>query len=548
MNIPRRAAVVVLGAVGLVLYLWPALRAPVVLWSDSAADLGWARSGAGIVTPVVSTHHPPKPAYILFLRTILALGPDNGASAERRIVVVQSILLWLAIAMSSVLVARRFGPRSGVVLYLALILCARLRDASSAVMSEALTAALLLPLAALLLDPPRRIAGATLLGVASAVLFLVRPNAGGASLVLSAVSLCLAGSARRIVPLTLGFAVLWAPIWLATAIPGDPFRGMAPAFITGSVDYGWTPQHMQPPPEPPPFVQVEKAVANWRATFAQDPADRNRQLAWRAFHALLGTEFYDSDWSPAYARASRVSRILTPLVLLACVSALIAAPFSGRTRAAKTLGLILVGIVVVQSLVLGSLPRLATPFLPALLLFGVVASFGLESTARRAVAVAVFVLLVALVAWQPQWLDWEWGQIERSGIRIAQTIPKGRLPESPPATLHVRVAPLLVPTNARLEVRDPAGKILWATPDSGWDEKPFLTVPLTPTLLAANRDGPVELTLVSTGVYGPTHFLLFPLVPPPWRPRARREASAELSPTSGIREESLDWWAHSGTR
>ncbi len=548
MNASRRAALIVLGAAGLGLYLWPALRAPIVLWSDSAVDLGWARSGEGIVTPVVSTHHPPKPGYILFLRTILALGSDDGPSVERRIVVVQSILLWLAIAVSSVLVARRFGARWGVVLYLMLILCARVRDASSAVMSEVLTAALLLPLVALLLDPPERIAGAALLGLACTALFLVRPNAGGAALLLSAVSFLLARKPKRLMPLVLGFAVLWAPVWRATAVPGDPFRGMAPAFITGSVDYGWTPQHTQPAPEPPPLVQIETAVANWRATFAEDPADRNRQVAWRALHGLLGTEFYDAGWSSAYARASEISRILTSLVLLACVGALIAAPLSARARASKTLGLILLGILLAQSLVLGALPRLATPFLPALLLFGVVALAGLESTTRRIVAAVVFVGLVVLVAREAHVLDWEWGRIERSDIRITQTIPKGSLPVSPPATLHLRVAPLLVPTNARLEVRGPGGEILWATPDTGRDEKPFVTIPLPPTLIAANREGPVELTLVSTGVYGPTHFLLFPVVPPPWRSPARREGSPELSPTSGISTGSLDWWSHSGTR
>ena len=46
---------------GLAIYLVPALSAPVVTWSDSTLDLDWARKGEGIVTPVVSPHHPPKP-------------------------------------------------------------------------------------------------------------------------------------------------------------------------------------------------------------------------------------------------------------------------------------------------------------------------------------------------------------------------------------------------------------------------------------------------------------------------------------------------------
>jgi hypothetical protein len=45
---PARRAILcgLLGAAGLAVYLWPALEAPVVLWSDSHIDLAWAREGA----------------------------------------------------------------------------------------------------------------------------------------------------------------------------------------------------------------------------------------------------------------------------------------------------------------------------------------------------------------------------------------------------------------------------------------------------------------------------------------------------------------------
>ena len=72
---------VALSAFGLAVYLVPALAAPVVSWSDSALDLDWARKGEGIVTPVVSPHHPPKPGYILFLRGILEAEPNGKPSA-----------------------------------------------------------------------------------------------------------------------------------------------------------------------------------------------------------------------------------------------------------------------------------------------------------------------------------------------------------------------------------------------------------------------------------------------------------------------------------
>jgi hypothetical protein len=233
---------------------------------------------------------------------------------------------------------------------------------------------------------------------------------------------------------------------------------MAPAFITGSLDYSWTPPH--PPPEPPPFEQVRTALANWQTTLTERSADRGRQLVWRALHGVLGTDYYDARWSEAYRGATTLSRILAPLVTLGAIAALLVVSLRGRARLAKLLGLTLLLVLVAQSLVLGALPRLALPFLPALLLFGVAALPGLHSRRRRVGAAVVFALLVAFVAWQRQVLDWEWGRVEAAGVRLRLVIPRGRLPvplpERGPATLHVRIAPLVLPTGAGLE--DPIGR------------------------------------------------------------------------------------------
>ncbi len=540
----RRVLYGSLAALGLALFLWPALAAPVVRWSDSELDLEWARRGVGIVSPVVSPHHPPKPGYILFLRAAMALGPAQ--SEVRRVVVIQSLLLWLSIAVAALLVGRRVGSRWGVVLYLVLIFFLRLRDSSSAVMSEALTAALLLPIAVVLLDPPKRAVTSVLLGLATAALFLVRPNAGAAAALMAVASLWMSGGRRRIVPLLIGFALLWIPFWAATRVPDDPFRGMAPNFITGSLDYGWAPEREHPAPEPPPFAQVRSALENWKATFAEAGADRGRQLAWRALHGALGTDFYDARWSRWYARATGLSRLITPCLTLACLAVLLAVPFRGKARIAKVLALLLAAALVAQSLVLGALPRLALPFLPALLLYGIAALPGLEGAGRRLAATTLFALLVGFVAWQRQVLDWEWGRVESSGVRIAQTIPRGALPAKAPATLHVRIAPLLMPINAGLEVLGPAGEKLFIGPADASGARSFLTVSLPDSLLAASRQGPVEIWLVSRGDYDAVHFLVFPVIPPPWGPAARREGSDDLSPASGIASGSLDWWAHPG--
>jgi len=65
-------------------------------------------------------------------------------------------------------------------------------------------------------------------------------------------------------------------------------------------------------------------------------------------------------------------------------------------------------------------------------------------------------------------------------------------------------------------------------------------------LIQENRLRPIEISLLSTGSYGDTSYLLFPVIPPPWAARARREGSAMLSPATGIHSGSLDWWAHPG--
>ena len=238
------------------------------------------------------------------------------------------------------------------------------------------------------------------------------------------------------------------------------------------------------------------------------------------------------------------SRVIFPLLILAAIAAFIVAPKRGR---ASVLGLLLVAFLVAQSLLLGALPRLALPFVPALLLLGVAALAELGSAARRIGVVAVLALLVAAVAWQRQVLDWEWGRIESSGARIVQTIPRGALPEREPATLHVRVAPLLVPTQATIDAVGPAGEKLWSGPAEAASSSPFLTVPLSGSLLAANRRGPIEITFVARGNYDGARFLIFPVIPRPWGSPAHREGSDALSPESGIAAGSLDWWSHPGT-
>ena len=523
----RRLLYGLLAALGLALYLWPAFRAPVVLWSDSVIDLEWAREGIGIVTPapVPPSPHPAKPAFILFLRAVTAVAP--AGAADRWAVVAQSLLVWLAIAAACVLVGRRVSPGRGAALYVVLILLLRLRDASSAIMSEALSAALLLVIAAILLCPPRSARGALVLGAAAALLFLVRPNVGATAVVLA----MLAWTRERRFRLPVAFAAallaVALPVWIATAPPRDSWRGLSPAFSAAATDYGWVPSEGLPPD------------ANAR--------DFRRQLSWRAFHGLLGTEYYDARWSPAYQRLTELSRTATPWLLLAAITVLLAAPRNAG-NSSRLLGLCLLAIILVQSFVLGALARFALPLLPALLLFAASAPQpGVRIGARRAAAAAgIAAALVAAAFWQRQALDWEWGMVEAAGTKITQTIPTGALPLHAPATLHIRIAAPLLPTEAGLEVLGPAGEVLYDSREDSERHRSFISVALPEALLGANRTEATRLTLVSRGAYDPTHYLLFPVIPAPWSRPAAREGSGALSPQSGVSAGALDWWAHPG--
>lgn len=543
----RRAGLLLLLALpGLFLYLWPAFSAPVVLWSDSALDLDWARRGVGIVSPVPPAPpgeeqpaHPAKPAYLLFLRAVTAVAP--APHEERSIVVVQSLLLWLSIAWTSWFVARRRGWGLGTSVYLLLVLLLRLRDAASAVMPEALAAALLLPIAARLLDPPQTRAGQLALGLATALLFWVRPNVGGIALLLALVTLTARREWRGTLTLVGGFALVFVPVWLATR-PEASLRGLSRPLFEGSLPYGWMAgDRLRRTSSPEALERVELAAAgnNWRSTLAESGPDVRRELVWRAFHGLLGTEFYDSRWSRAYRLLTEASRAVTPVLIL------IAAILVLRRSPAGTALLVL---IVVQNLALGSRPRFVLPFVPALLLLAVVAG----SERRKAPATdrllqaGVLLLSLVLVAVHSHVLDREWGQIEDGGIEIRQWIRKGSLPRKAPATLHVRLAPPLASSSAHFMVLAPDGTALYRSENEAVRDQPVVTIPLPQALLDVNATEAIRLRIVTYGRFGELDYLLFPVIPPPWHARAHREGSPFLSPSTGLRSGSFDWWAHTG--
>src|SRR5262249_18540950 len=296
----KRVFLGALAALGLAIFLWAALKAPVVKWSDSEIDLGWAREGRGIFRPAAIVGHAAKPAYLLFLRAIMTIA---AGAAERAIVVVQSLLVWAAIALLSLLIARRSGYGCGVTAYLLLSLFLRLRDSCSAIMPEALSIALFLPIVTLLMDPPTRKGGWALLGIATAALFLVRPNVGAVALLLALASAAYSKKWRELPMYLLSFAILAAPFWIATRPPpdADPFRGLSYQVLEASADDYWRPVLGEWPAAQTSRArardELSRARENWTRLLESGGADAHRQFVWRAFRGLLGSEYYDARWS-----------------------------------------------------------------------------------------------------------------------------------------------------------------------------------------------------------------------------------------------------------
>lgn len=541
---------------GLALYLWGSLAAPVVLWSDSEIDLGWARSGVGIFHPVPEPPpgeplvHPPKPGYLVFLAAAMRAAPALGEA--RSVVLVQSFLLWLSIAGTCWFIARRSG--NGIWLWAGLLLLAvfRIRDAASAVMSEAICAALFLPFAALSIWKPRRPWVCASTGFGAAVLFAIRPDVGAILFLLTAAAFLAGRSWRCLGVYAASFTLLTLGVWMVTrpAAGSDPLRGAGHPVLEASATYYWRPSLGQWPRAQTQSAmgrkELDRAAENWKRTLSHLGPDARRELVWRAFHGLLGTEFYDARWSRLYGCLDEASRLLTPFLILATLAGL-ALPARGMEPGARLPGGLLLASIVGHNLVFGSNPRYLLPFLPFLLLFpiGAIAALrGLSVLGRAAWGVGLAALIV-LTCLHREVLDWQWGMVESAGITLRQPIARRGLPP-PPSTLHFRIAPPFMPTNAQMLVRGPGGRVLYESSADPRRDQPDIAIPIPAWLAAANSNDPTEIEITSFGSYDREHFLLFPVIPPPWDRAAQRVGSPILSPATGIRSGSLDWWAHPG--
>lgn len=544
-----RVRLILIGLIGISIYVWCALRAPVVLWSDSEVDMKWARSGEGIWKPPVGSptgQHVAKAGYLLFLRTAMSAVP--WVDETRSAVLVNSILVWLSIAWSSLYFGQRMGWRFGLCLYLLLLTFLRLRDSTSAVMTEAVSMAGFLPLVVLLLFPPRRPwLGPLLTGAASAMLFWIRPNIGMIALLLSIVSI---RSVRSLASVAVGFVVLAGSVWIITrpAAGDDAARGLAHTLIAGSAEYYWFPSLG----DLPTGTESERAAReyemtrrNWVDLLGRHDPDARRELVWRSLHGLFGVEYYDAGWSVVYHGLTMASRIASPFVVIAAIGLLCSAPFRTPHRRWNLVAPALILAIVAQNVVFGSLPRYVLPLIPGLLVLAVVASSSLG--VRRggiALVLALAIVFSVILHKNAGALSWEWGKVEGADVVIRQDVPRGILPKTSPATLHVRIATGVFPSGAMLEVSsEGVGPLRTYRRSSG---SQVLSVDLPQEVLAKNAAAPIQFLVRSVGSYDANHFMLFPIVPPPWGPCAYRDNSAAISPDTGITAGALDFWAHAG--
>ncbi|HET9793354.1 MAG TPA: hypothetical protein VFS34_02740 [Thermoanaerobaculia bacterium] len=540
------AVLVVLGMAGLFVYLWAAMRGPVVVWSDSRIDLALARERLGFLggkayRDVGGWGHAIKPGYILFL-TLCRTFFGNPVRAS---VVIQSLALFAAIAAVAALVAGKRGRGHGAAFFLAVLAMLSFRDAASAVMSESLATAGFVAAAAVIAlargDTIRRL---FLLGAAIAALFLVRPNVGAAAGVLALVGLESPRLRRPVVwgALAAGFLALWAPLELARRAhdPSPGRSGMSSAVLTGSLDYLWPAvvPHWPAAATPAGTARDELRLAGsrWAAMWPPATPEIRRQWIWRAFHALLGTDYYDASWSAAYWRIDEGAKIARPFLVLLAVGWTLCGWRSRETRRFALLGTILILMVVAQSLLVGSLPRYGLPFLAPLLLFAVL------SATRKFIAPLLAAAAFAWLVWsRPGVLDREWGRIEKSGVVVRQEIPRNGL-DRRRSELRVRIGSLTGATSAELSIEDESGRPLFSSRRNPHPESPTIVVPLPADLVERNRRAPVEIRFVAGGGFDATNFYVFPVVPRPWGAPARREGSRALSPTTGVLSGGLDWW------
>jgi hypothetical protein len=544
----RRAVFLLLAAAGLFLYLWPALRAPIVRWSDSELDLRWAEQQPMPAGAVAGEMHPAKPAYLSFLRAGMLIG--QYGSPTRSIVILQSLLVWLAFAATSLFVARRHGDVAGIVLYCTLLAFIRFRDATSTIFSEPLAIAIVLPLTALMLnrraDTPVRCLG---LGFAVGLLFLVRPNVG---LPIGVAAVILRGrrrDARNALRILAGACCVVGPILLLLrpAGPREALGGIGAPVLLGSAPY-YSASSLGPSLPAGSRQQLREALRRWRRFLGERGPDARREMVWRSFHGLLGTEFYDSRWSPSYRAIDTPARVAGPFLTILALCVLLAGRSPEPDRLRSAVSYLFVPVLVGHNLVFGSHPRYLLPFLPVLFFLAVENLSATRPTEwkRWLAALLLFAGMVAGIRASRGIVDWEAGIIESAGVEIVQRIPSGSLPARSPARLHVRIAPSMLPLNAKLTVSEPGVGMLYDGQKEPDQSGPVISMDLPQMLLSRNRERDVELHLRAAGNYDAFHYLLFPVIPPPWADPARRLGSAELSPRTGIASGGLDWWAHSG--
>ncbi len=416
-------------------------------------------------------------------------------------------------------------------------------------MSEALAAALFLPLSVIAFERPNNRRLVPIVALSLFILFWVRPNVGGVAFVVLIAGWGLRKSWKQILLVAVLLAAGVVVSWAATRrfAGNEAGRGIAGAVLFGSAEYNWSPALGTWPEAGGSWLsnpRLRLAVRNWLRTFGLPAADRDRELSWRALHGIFGLDYYDARWSSLYRALDKTERTAGLFLLVAAISFSVGAARRDAVIAVCAISLLL--LLIGHNLLFASSPRLILPFLPAFLAMGAAAALRAGSRFQGGPLVLLGVVIIAFAV-APQVTSWDWGLVESSGVILEQRIPARALPRVSPATLHVRIAPPPGSRSAHF-VLTVADRVLYRSTEDPDRTRPLITVPLPLEILRQNATAPIVLRLTAAGDYSPASYLLFAVVPPPWRTGAFRKDEKGLSPGSDIDSGALHWWAHAGVR
>ena len=490
----------------------------------------WQRTGR-LDDHATDPTHLKKPGYVAYLRWFL---PHTGSDAaeNRRFLLLNTVWL-LAGALAALASLWTRNRKSAVVFLLFLLLYVPARDSTDYITSEPLAMGFALLFLTALPFARHRTAAAAL-GVAAAASSLYRPNLGVILIVLGALVVFGSPLPRRGgAALLLGFAACVGMLVGLGRVAGDrsdPFTGTRKALLWGSADYYWrwsVPELRSSRSEDPSedLSPREPSQMGLRELVSRIIRRPPRSLLWSLGHGWFSAEPLPPRVDAAsYQRWSKALRewwwLAAALIAAACVAAA-----TGGRGPWRFVPVVLLAMILAQSVILGSDPRLALPFVPALA-YGL-ARVGPEWKPTRVTTAAfgcALVAAIALVLAVPDVANSDFALVRGPGHGLEQEVRwRGRL-DGTDVRLNLRLLqepPFAMGLNITAN-----GRTVFRRAESAASEHPaFLSIPIPAELLEAGG-GHLCIRIETLG--DENAFAYFPVVPRMLRPSATLDGSSAL--------------------